>query len=451
MKRVLIVSAVVMICLSGNAVRAQEAPPVKMNFKEAVNIGLKNNVALKRQKNQLEYTQINKTSSMLQLGPTVQAQGNAGRVDGNSFNNQTGEVVNGVVDYINGSIDASMPVFAGLGTLNTYRSAKSQNDAQMHFVHRTSQDVIQLVSSQFLTCILDMQLIKIYEENVRTQQIQYEQIKAQVEVGSKAESDLYNQEYLVKNAELTLLRARNTLMNDKTTLALTLQVDPSQGFDLDSVTWNVDEVLMDSLNLTDLQNTAINRRSDLKMAEENENAAHYSYSATKGIYYPSLYAGVSYGSRYNYIQGSENRTFNEQFTKDNTQLSYGLTLTIPIYNGLRSRSQAAFSRVSYENAKITKQNTEVTIKSDVIRSYQNFNDARTAYQVAAAQVHAAQLSYQTEKERYDLGMSDIVQLITVNQAYVAARGAFQNAKYTMMFQKIMIDYAVGTLKFEDIP
>jgi outer membrane protein len=451
MKRVLIVSAVVMIGLSGNAVWAQETPPAKMNFKEAVSIGLKNNVNLRRQKNQLEYTQINKTSSMLQLGPTVQAQGNAGRVDGNSFNNQTGEVVNGVVDYVNGSINASMPIFAGMGTLNTYRSAKSQNDAQLHFVQRTSQDVIQLVSSQFLTCILDMELIKIYEENVHTQEVQYDQIKAQVELGSKAESDLYNQEYLLKNAELTLLRARNTLMNDKTTLALTLQIDPSQPFELDPVTWNVDEVLLDSLNLTDLQNTAINRRSDLKMAEENENVAHYSYSAMKGNYYPSLYAGASYGSRYNYIQGTENRTFNEQFTQDNTQLSYGLTLTIPIYNGLRFRSQAAFSRVSYENAKIGKQNTEVTIKSDVIRSYQNFNDARTAYQVATAQLHAAELSYQTEKERYDLGISDIVQLITVNQSFVAARGAFENAKYTMMFQKIMIDYAIGTLKFEDIP
>jgi outer membrane protein len=171
----------------------------------------------------------------------------------------------------------------------------------------------------------------------------------------------------------------------------------------------------------------------------------------KGNYYPSLYAGASYGSRYNYVQGAENRSFNNQFTKDNTQLSYGLTLTIPIYNGLRYRSQAALSRATYENAKINKQNTEVTVKTDVIRAYQNFNDARTAYRSASAQVNAAQLSYQTEKERYDLGMSDIVQLSVVNQAYVAAKGAFESAKYTVMFQKILVDYAVGTLKFEDIP
>lgn len=453
MKRVSIVSAVVIGCLFVGRLHAQEvdAAPAKMTFKEAVNIGLKNNVALKRQKNQLEYTQINRTSSMLQLGPSVQAQGNAGRVDGNSFNNQTGQVVNGVVDYVNGSISASMPIFAGLGTLNTYRSAKSLNDAQLHTVHRSSQDVIQLVSSQYLTCILDMELIRINEENVHTQQVTYDQIKVQADLGSKAASDLYNQEYLLRNAELLLLRAKNTLKNDLNTLAVTLQVDPSQPFELEPVEWNIEEIMSDSVSLAEMHATAIDRRSDLKAAEENENVAHYSFSAMKGNYYPSLWAGASYGSRYNYIQGAENRTFNDQFTKDNTQLSYGLTLTIPIYNGLRYRSQAAFSRVTYDNAKIAKQNTEVTVKADVIRAFQNFNDARTAYRTATAQRDAAELAYQTEKERYDLGISDIVQLSVVNQTHVAAKGAFESAKYTVMFQKILIDYAIGTLKFEDIP
>jgi outer membrane protein len=448
MKRVVIASVILFYC---TATTAQEAPPARLTFKEAVSIGMKNNLALKRQKNQLEYTQINKTSSMLQLGPTVQAQANAGRVDGNSFNNQTGEVVNGVVDYLNGSISANMPIFSGMTTLNTYRSAKSLNESQMYYVQRSTQDVIQLVSSQFLQCILDMEIVKINEENVHTQQIQYNQIKEQVDLGSKAEADLYNQEYQVKNAELVLMRSRNTLMNDKATLALTLQVDPSIPFELDAIGWDVNEILMDSFNLQDLHSTAMNRRSDLKMAEQTEKSAHYLFSAVKGNYYPSLYAGASYGSRYNYIQGVGNRSFSDQFTKDNTQFAMGLTLTIPIYNGLRYRSQAAQSRATYENAKNATTSAGVTVKSDVIRSFQNFNDAKTAYYATSAQLKAAELSHKMEKERYDLGISDIVQLNTAAQALVNAKGQYQSAIFTLMFQKILIDYAIGTLKFEDIP
>ena len=50
-----------------------------------------------------------------------------------------------------------------------------------------------------------------------------------------------------------------------------------------------------------------------------------------------------------------------------------------------------------------------------------------------------------------LGISTMVQLTTTNQAFVKAKGDFQNAKYNLMFQRLMIAYATGTLKIEDIP
>jgi outer membrane protein len=91
------------------------------------------------------------------------------------------------------------------------------------------------------------------------------------------------------------------------------------------------------------------------------------------------------------------------------------------------------------------------VKSDVLRAYQNFNDAKTSYEASEAQLRAAELTYKMEKERYDLGISNMVQLTTTNQAYIKAKGDFQNAKYTLMFQKLLLNYATGTLKVEDIP
>jgi outer membrane protein len=429
---------------------AQQQAPAILTFKDAVKIGLENNVTLNQQKNLLDYTQINKTSSLLQLGPSVQANGSAYRNDGNSFNQNRGEVVNGVIDFVNGSIDANMPIFNGLRQVNSYRQANNANEAQLHQVNRSSQDVIRDVSNQFLLCMLDQQLIKINEENVHTQKVQHDQIKEQVELGSKAEADLYNQEYQLKNAELTLLRSRNTYKNDKATLAITLQIDPL-AFEVSLVDWDMNSVLIDSLSLDEMYTVAMDRRSDLKQAHYNEKATHFGYSSMKGRYMPSIYAGASYGSRYNYIYGDENRSFNDQFTKDNTQLSYGLSITIPIYNGLLYRAQAAQTKVTYENAKIQHKNVEVTVKSDVLRAFQNFSDAKTAYAASESQLRSAELAYKMEKERYDLGISDITQLTITNQAYIKAQGDFQNSKFTLMFQRLLINYAIGTLKFEDIP
>lgn len=433
------------------AIQSVAQEPETLSFREAVKIGLQNNVTFNQNKNRLGYTNLNKTSTLLQLGPSVRASASVYRNDGNSFNAQAGEVVNGVIDYVNGSIDADMPIFTGLRMLNTHRQAVSENEAQLHLVNRSGQDVIRDVASQYLTCLLDRQLVAIDEENVEAQRVQYEQIRAQVEVGTRAEADMYNQEYQLKNAELLLVRSRNQLKNDLAILSQTIQIDPAIPYELEEVEWDVNAAVMDTLALEQMMATALARRSDLKQAEELSEAAHFGFSAMKGRYYPSLYAGVSYGSRYNYIHGQDNRSFEEQFRTDNRQFGYGLSLTIPIYSGLQFRSQAAQSRVEYQNAKLLSESTKITVKTDVIRAYQNFRDAIVNYDAADAQLRAADLSYRTEKERYDLGISDIVQLAVVNQTHTKAQADFQSARYRLMFQRLLVNHALGTLKVEDIP
>ncbi|HTE30699.1 MAG TPA: TolC family protein, partial [Chryseolinea sp.] len=330
------------------AVYGQNPQGQKLSFKEAVSFGLKNNVVLNQQKNQLEYTQVNKISTILQMGPNISANGSVYRSDGNSFNQNEGKVVNGVIDFVNGSLNANMPLFSGFTYLNQARAASNANEAQQYQVVRSNQDVIRDVAAQFLSCLLDQELIKINQENVNAQTVIYNQIKEQVDLGSKAESDLFTQDYQVKNAELVLFRSNNTLHNDIATLALTLQVDPTLYFEVEQVNWDINELLTDSSAYEDMYATAVTRRADLKQAEHFEKAAHYSFSSVKGRYYPSIYAGASYSSRYNYIQGDVNRSFSDQFTKDNVQLQYGLNVSIPIFNGWLYKSQAAFSRVAYK-------------------------------------------------------------------------------------------------------
>jgi outer membrane protein len=437
---------------------AQEKTPAKLTFKEAVKIGLDNNLNLNQQKNLLVASKVQKSSGLLSFGPSVNINGNAGRNDGNSFNQQQGRVVNGVLDFVNASIDANMPLFRGLNVLNTYRSSSSAYEAQLHFVNRTSQDVIRDVSRQFLTCLLDQRLVVISEKNVETQQQQYNQIKEFVSAGTRAEVDLRNQEYQLKNAELLLVRAKNTLRNDRALLAQTLQLDPTIPFDLEDPDWELNG--SEDLSLDQLYTVASERRSDLKRAEENQKSSQFAFSATKSAYYPSISLFASYGSAYNYIYRSRdmtpeqyptNRDFNAQFMEDNTQLTYGISFRIPIYNAFQNRANISRSKMQYENAKLQTENTQITVKSEVLLAYQNLQDAKAAYDAAAAQLAAAETSNALEKERYALGISDIVAITQSNQSLIRAQSDYENARYTLMFQNLLINYATGILKFEDIP
>ncbi|MCW5911853.1 MAG: TolC family protein [Cyclobacteriaceae bacterium] len=423
-----------------------------LTFQNAIKLGLENNLLLNQQKNLLISTKVNRTSAMLQMGPSVSAGGSAGRFDGNSFNQQRGEVVNGQVDFVNGGLSASVPIFNGLNQLNTYRQAESQNEAQLNFVMRTKQDVIRNVAFQYLTCLLDQQLLKIDQQNLETQKTQHDQIKQQVELGSRAEADLYNQDFQVRNAELLVVRSANRLKNDKALLAQTLMIDPIISFDLEDVSWSQENYQVNELGLEDLNAQALQHRADLKQASNTERAAQLGYFAWRGRYLPSISAFADLNSRYNYIHGAtDNRTFEQQFRSDNRQMSYGMSLRVPIFNGFANRAQITQQRVMFENARLTTKNMEVRVKSDVLIAYQNFLDAKASFSSAEAQLKSGELSYKMEKERFDLGISNIVQLTTAQQAFVRAQSDFASARFTLMFQKLLINYAAGTLQEEDIP
>lgn len=422
-----------------------------LTFKEAVSIGLKNNVTLKQQENLLISSNIAKQSSLLALGPTVSINGEAARTDGNSFNQQEGTVVNGVADAVGAQISASMPLFRGLSTLNNYRQSVSQNDAQVQFVKRTKQDVIRNVANQFLTCLLDQRLVSIRERSLEYQKKQFEQIKEQVSAGSRAEADLLNQEFQVKNAELLLLRAKTTLRNDKTTLAQTLMIDPYSEFTLVDPSWDINILSSEQLNVELLYETAKSQRADYIRTKANERASELNYTSSKGSYFPNVSLFANYGSFYNYIHDRPNRTFEQQFTQDNTRLRYGVTFSIPIYGGFTNRAQVVQNKMLYQNAQLESENIEMTIKNDVLRAMQNYQDAILSYESAESQLRASEISYNLENERYTLGVSDIVALTLSLQNYTQAQADFESAKYTLMFQRLLLNYATGTLKFEDIP
>jgi len=54
--------------------------------------------------------------------------------------------------------------------------------------------------------------------------------------------------------------------------------------------------------------------------------------------------------------GTEPSSFHDQFVKNNPQFSYGLNVTVPIFDGLVTRTNRIVSKVNYQNAELTRDN-----------------------------------------------------------------------------------------------
>lgn len=425
---------------------AQDAPS-KLNYKEAVQIALKNNVNLNQQKNTLFSREVQRNQSVASFLPNLELRGTANRTEGQQNNPVTGALQDISVDYAGASLNASLPLFNGFTRINNLSQTNLQFKAQTALVERTEQDVISSVTSQYLQVLLDQELLRIAEENYNAQKTTLDQTKEQVALGARAEADLYSQDALVRNFEVAALRAKVTLLNDKATLSQILQLDPAESFEV-AYPEDLSIQSIDSLKLNELYEVALTNRKDLKQQDYQVEANKAQYRSSISGYLPNISFFATYGSQY---LSNFNGGFREQFVTLNPQTQYGINFTIPIFDRLQTRSNRVLNKVTYENAVLQRNNLEKTVKIDVLRAYNNYLAAIENYKASQAQLQSGELAFRTQRESFILGLSNQVNLALASQTYIQAAASKAQAEITLIFQKVLLDYALGTLNFESIP
>ena len=436
---------IIILLISVAELHAQN--PAKITFEEAIKIGVERNVLLKQQQNQLIVNQTQKSSSYGAFLPSVNLTATFQRQEGQQPNTLDGGLSDLKTNYFGSQFNGNLMLFNGLRAINSVGQANSQLMAQTYLVKRSQQDVLNTVAQQYLQVLLDQELLKIADENLASQKSLLDQMQGFYDVGSRAITDVYNQDALMKAAQVSQIRARNTLQNDKALLAQTLQLDPAQDFEVVYPVSSKEITGYQNLSLDSLVAIAIRNRADLEQLRYQVKANRYSYKGLASGFLPSLSLFANYGSFY-YSLIPDN--FNTQFRTVNPSLSYGANVTIPIFSRFQNRNQRATSLMQFKNSELNHQNLEKTVKLDVQRARTNLVNAFENLTASQSQFQAGELALKTQKESYELGISAQVALAQANQTYVLGAAAKAQAEVTVIFQRIMLEYSLGTLKVEDL-
>ena len=426
--------------------------PAVLTHSEAVKVALQKSVTLNQEKNNLFASQVQRNSSIQGFLPAVSIDGQGVRSKGPQQNPENGNLEDFTNDFFNASISASINLFNGFRTINTLNQNVNAFKAQSANVQRTEQQTIFDVTNQYMQVLLDQELVRIAEENMKAQQVLLDQIRESVRLGARAEADLYNQDAQVKNFEVLWLNSKVTLENDKALLAQTLQLDPSQDFVVEFPKSDVDVVNALELSLDSLYQIALAQREDLKQIEYQINANEASFRSTFSGYLPRVTAFASYGSNYYSSLKPDPRygNFNSQFFNVLPSTAVGFSFSIPIYDRGLTRYNRSFSKVQMENSELRRENLKKSIMIDVKRSYNNYRAAIESYKASEAQYQAGELAFRTQQESYLLGVSNQVTLAQASQTFVQAQASRAQAEVRLFFQKILISYALGTLQAQDV-
>lgn len=425
----------------------------QITLDEAIEIALENNYQLKQAENNLQLAEKTLTSEYMDFLPSVNASMSGSRTTGQQFifdrfNEGLDPFVDITSQSISGRFSASVPLFEGFNNINTLRASQEEKLSREESLQRARENVIFNTASRYLQVLLDMQLLEIAEENLVTSQRQLEQVEAQVEVGSRPNVDLFNQEAQVASDELTVTQRENSLNMSKLLLIRQLQIDPTQEYEF--VIPDLPEQIaadLSSYELRELLDSAMNNRSDIRSEIADIESLRYRLKIAKGSLFPTLSASASLSSRYSdqYSLAGQDVSFSDQFFDQQVNRSFGLSFSLPIFNNWNRMLNIQSSQVQLKNAELSLENSQLQVIQEVTQAYNDYQSYMQEYESSEKSLIANERAFESQQERYNVGASTLIELSQAQANFVTAQSNFTQAKYNLIFQEKLLDYFIGRL------
>jgi len=444
----------------------------KMNLEECIQYALDNNIQLQQTEINTQVADYNAKNNKYNLLPTV--NGNAGVTNnfGRSVDPFTNQFINANVVSYNFSLNSQVTLFNGFTKVNTMKQSQIDYQKSILDLQKSKNDLILAVSSTYLQVLMAKENLKKNELQLENSKEQQARIQKQYDAGALPMSNLLEIKTQVANDEFNKVSAENQLEIALLNLSQLLDID-SNNFDVSEPELNVNNLAIQNYNESELFEAANQTLPEIKSAELGVESSNTDLKVSKGRYSPSLtlsavvFTGTSSTapnpnftiessldtigfttSGDEVIIPSFNRSFPDNYIfsdqlKDNIRQQVSLNLSIPIFNGMNTRTQVQRSKLNNEIAELNAQNTKNQLKKDVQKAYTDYNLAAKRYKSAQNQLKVAEENYKNAKIRFEQGLISTTDYRTILNAKNSAESDLLNAKYDFVFKQKILDCYQG--------
>jgi len=133
----------------------------------------------------------------------------------------------------------------------------------------------------------------------------------------------------------------------------------------------------------------------------------------------------------------------KQQVGDNLYKNVGLSLNIPILNGLQTRTNVQQAIINRELAAITVKETENTLRQSIETAYNNVIAAAKTYTAATKQVSANEEAFRMTQQRQENGAATYIEYQVASNDLFSAKSGLARAKYTFILTKKVLEFYQG--------
>jgi outer membrane protein len=455
---------------------AQEAPTGKAwTLQECIDYALKNNITVKQNELNAELSQQNLVQSQANVLPSVNGNISHNYNFGRTIDPFTNQFATDRVLSQNFSLSSNVTIFSGLQQYNTIQQNKYSYLASKYDVDKIKNDVAMNVAMAYLQVLFSQELVEIARNQSQITVAQVERTQKLVDAGSLAKGSLYDIQAQLASEELSLANAQNQLDLSYLTLAQLLELTSMEGFSIVKPEINIPAETTLSASPGQIFTTALGIQPDIKSAEYKTISSKKSLAVARGGISPRIIFSGSIGTGYSGIAQRlavpsaytgtfdtvgvttagdfvltpgisdpqfETTPFSDQ-VNDNFNQSFGVFVTIPIFNGLQTKTSISRAKISMESSQLSLQLAKNQLQKNIQQAYADANAALKKYAATEKTVQAMEESFKYMQQRSDVGMVNAVDYNVSKNNLTKARSELLQAKYDYVFKTKVLDFYQG--------
>jgi outer membrane protein len=459
----------------------------KWDLKKSVEYAWAHNVTIKQASIQAGVDSLTLRQSRLSQFPFASGNSNVGLQFGRSIDPTTNQFTTTQLLFQQYNFQANITIYNWNNIKNNILASHYGAQASKMDIEKSKNDLALNVASSYLQALLALEQIHVAEVQVQQTQGQLLDTRKRVDAGSLPELNAVQLEAQLATDSSNLITAKSNADLNILSLKALLYLDAAAPFELDAPP--VDLIPVESI--AELQpdfvfNMALKFQPAQKSNELRIKSLEAAMKASHSLMYPTLsaFGGLSSnfstpskeitnvtfqgylpanpggpvvnvgGTNYpvlspdiNYTQSSKSfgRLWNGYGTQLNNNFSQnvGLQLNVPIFNGGSANIAYQKSKLNLQNAKVSREQIDQTLKQNIYQAYTSAVAALEKYNATQSTVNATQKAFDFATKRYDLGLLSTLELITAQTNFTKAKLDLLTSHYDYVFKMKVLEFYKG--------
>jgi len=415
---------------------------------EALRLARENNPAMVQAQQNVRVANMATLQAWGAYLPTISGSGSASRNSSQRVNQFGIPQSSSNTDNSSFGLSANLNLFTGFQRGANRRAAEA--NADLNQAALVGQDYATALATKqaFFNALATQELVGVAQSNLRRSDEQLKLISEKLRLGATTRADSLSASVDHGNAQLQLIQAQANALTAQANLARAVGVEGM----IAAVPDTALEVRVPALDTATLRSEALAGAPAIVQAQAGVTAARASLAASRAPLMPTLSLGASQtwaGAQLPWAAAPLNRVIagtdtsfirNPRYTGT---WSVRLSLSYPIFNGFQREAGIVNADANVVSSQAKLRDARLGLDANLIQAFTALDAAGSQIDVARTSVAAAQENLRMQRERYRLGASTIVDLLTAEVTLNQAEVSLVQARYNYLVARAQIEAYVG--------